>query len=106
MVRPVRVVLLLAFCALYAGVATACTSTPPPSAALMARCTEFYRLWWTYEQDPVFLHTGERARAELSVYRCEEGHYEVGLQELGSILHDNGFAISDGPLPTLQGSAN
>jgi hypothetical protein len=61
----------------------------------MARCTELYTLWWTYEQDPVFLHTGERAKAELAVYRCQNGRYEEGIQELEGLLKHGGFRIPD-----------
>jgi hypothetical protein len=93
MVAYVRVAWRLAACVVSAAVATACTSTPPPSPKLMARRTELYTLWWTYEQDPVFLHTGERARAELAVYRCQNGRYEEGIQELEGLLKHGGFHV-------------
>ena len=73
--------------------AVSCTATPPPSPKLMARCTQLYQLWWTYDQDPVFLHTGQRAKAELAVYRCQQGNYEAGIQELEKLLQQGGFSI-------------
>jgi hypothetical protein len=81
----------LAACVVSAVVTTAITSTPPPSPKLMARCTELYTIWWTYEQDPVFLHTGERAKAELAVYDCQNGNYEGGIQALEKVLRHGGF---------------
>ena len=93
MVTGVYVAWRLAACALSAVVLTAFTATPPPSPKLMARCTELYTLWWTYDQDPVFLHTGERAKAELAVYRCQNGNYEDGIQELETLLQHGGFRI-------------
>jgi hypothetical protein len=71
------------------------TSTSPPSPKLMARCTELYTIWWTYEQDPVFLHTGERAQAELAVYDCQNGNYEAGIQALKKLLQHGGFRIPE-----------
>ena len=93
MVTHIRVAWRLAACVASAVAATACTLKPPPSSALMARCTELYTLWWTYEQDPVFFHTGQRAKAELAVYRCQNGRYEEGIQELEGLLRQGGFRI-------------
>jgi hypothetical protein len=85
----------LAACVVSAVVATAFTFTPPPSPKLMTRCTELYTLWWTYEQDPVFLHTGERAKAELALYGCQNGNYEAGIQSLEKLLRHGGFRFPD-----------
>jgi hypothetical protein len=95
MVTLVRVAWRLAACVVSAVVATAFTSAPPPSPKLMARCTELYTLWWTYEQDPVFFHTGERAKAELDVYRCQNSRYAEGIQELEKLLQHGGFRFPD-----------
>lgn len=66
--------------------ATACTSAPPASPELMARCTQLYMLWARYEQHITFHHTGQRARAELALEDCRYGRYETGLQELEKLL--------------------
>jgi|HubBroStandDraft_3_1064219.scaffolds.fasta_scaffold07703_2 hypothetical protein len=79
-----RVACHLAACIVFATAATGCT--PPPSPSLLARCTQLYQLWWNYEQDPTTFHTGERARAELALYRCQNGKYEEGIQELQKLL--------------------
>jgi hypothetical protein len=55
MVIKIRVAWRLAACVVSATVLTAFTSTPSPE--LMARCTQLYQIWWTYDEDPVFLHT-------------------------------------------------
>src|SRR5262249_37662771 len=41
-----------------------------------------YELWWTYDQAPVFLHTGERAQVEFAVYRCQHEHYDETIHAL------------------------
>jgi hypothetical protein len=93
MVIKIRVAWRLAACVVSASVVAAFTSTPSPR--LMARCTQLYQIWWTYDEDPVFLHTGERAKAELAVYRCQNGRYEEGIQELEGLLKHGGFRIPD-----------
>jgi hypothetical protein len=95
MVTRIFVAWRLAACVVSAVVATAFTSTPPPSPELMARCAEFYTLWWSYEQGPVFLHTGERARAELALYGCQNGNYEAGIQALEKLLQHGGLRFPD-----------
>lgn len=82
MITPVGVAWRLAACTVSALAAVACTSALPQSPELMARCAQLYRLWWTYEQRPVFL----RSRVELAVYRCQNGRYEEGIGELEGIL--------------------
>jgi hypothetical protein len=97
MVTRFHVLWRLVACALAAAAAasTVCAATPPPSPKLMARCTELYTVWWTYEQDPVFLHTGERAQAELAVYDCQRGRYEEGIRTLNGVLQHGGFRFPD-----------
>lgn len=61
----------------------------------MARCTELYTLWWTYDQDPVFLHTGERVKAELALYSCQNGRHEEGISELATLLRHGRFVLPE-----------
>jgi hypothetical protein len=84
---------LLAACIVSAAAATAWAAAPSPSPKLMARCAELYRLWWTYDEDPVFLHAGERAQAELALYRCQEGRYEEGIPPLETLLRHGRFPV-------------
>ena len=95
MVTRLNVLWRLAACIVAAAAVTACTAAPTPSPKLMARCTELYTIWWTYQQDPVFLHTGERAQAELAVYDCQRGRYEEGIGTLKGLLHHGGFRFPD-----------
>lgn len=64
----------------------ACTSTPPASPRLMARCTQFYALWFRYEQHITFHHTGQKAQADLALDDCQHGRYDAGLQQLEKML--------------------
>jgi hypothetical protein len=77
-----RLVVMVALVA----VAAACSSAPPASPKLMARCTQLYAMWFRYEQHPIYHHTGQRARAELALYDCQKGNYEPGIQELERLL--------------------
>lgn len=76
----------LAACAAIVVAASSCSSTPPPSPKLMAYCTKLYGMWFRYEQQPTFYHTGQRARAELALYDCEKGNYDPGIKELERLL--------------------
>lgn len=64
----------------------ACTSAPPASPELLARCTQLYMLWARYEQHYTYHHTGQRARAELALDDCQHGSYDAGLQQLERML--------------------
>lgn len=66
--------------------AAACTSAPPASPWSMARCTQLYMLWFRYEQNATFHHTGQRAIAELALDDCQHGHYEAGIGALQKLL--------------------
>jgi hypothetical protein len=79
-------------CIVLATAAIGCTP-PGPSPNLMARCTQLYQLWWNYEQDATIFHAGQRAKAELAVYRCQNGRYEQGIQELEKLLQNDHFPI-------------
>lgn len=63
-----------------------CTSTPPASPRLLARCTQLYMLWFRYEQHTTFHHTGQQAQAELALDDCKQGRYDDGLQQLEKML--------------------
>ena len=93
MATQVRVAGLLAACIVSAAAATAWAATPSPPPGLVARCAELYRLWWNYDEDPVFFHTGERAQAELALYRCQEGRYEEGIPPLEKLLQNSRFPV-------------
>ncbi len=93
MTTQVRVAGLLAACIVSAAAATAWAATPSPPPGLVARCAELYRLWWNYDEDPVFFHTGERAQAELALYRCQEGRYEEGIPPLEKLLQNSRFRV-------------
>ena len=75
------------------AVVSACSAVPPPSPKLMARCTQLYAMWFRYEQHPTYHHTGQRARAELALYDCQNGNYEPGIQELERLLRRGGFTV-------------
>jgi len=94
MVAHTRVAGWLAACVMSAVVA-ACAARAAPSSELMARCSQLYTAWWTYDQDPVFLHTGERVRAELALDGCQHGVYESNIQELQKLLEHSGFRFPD-----------
>lgn len=51
----------------------------------MVRCAHLYALWWTYDQDPVLHHTGEKAQAEFALYGCQHGDYS-GIATLEDIV--------------------
>lgn len=72
--------------AVAAAMAAACTSTPPASPELMARCTQLYMQWVRYEPILTFIHTGDKARSELALDDCRHGRYEAGLRELEKLL--------------------
>jgi hypothetical protein len=66
--------------------AAACTSAPPASPQLMARCLQLQALWVRYEPVLTLFHSGEKARVELALVDCQHGRYEAGIQELEKIL--------------------
>ena len=80
--------------ALLGLIVSACAQPAQPrSPELMARCAKLYMLWWNYAQHPTFHHSGQRARAELALHRCENGRYEEGLPELETLLKRDLIAV-------------
>ena len=82
----VRLASRLAATAAFVAAASACTSAPPASPQLMARCVQLQMLWVRYEPVLTLIHTGEKARVELAMADCQAGRYEAGIQELEKIL--------------------
>ena len=87
MSRHLRLVLVL--------MAGACTGILPPSPQRLAACTDLFNTWARYAQHWVLHHTGQRARAELALHRCQQGRYDEGIPELKEILRRNGFTLKD-----------
>jgi len=75
MYSPVCRLTRLLMCAVFLANVVACSSMPPPSPALLARCELLYGLWSRYEQLPVFHHSGQKARAEWARVAL----YQAGL---------------------------
>ena len=71
-----------------------CASVPPPPLQL-TECTRFFGMWYRYEQHATFHHTGQRARAELSLDGCQHGRYDEGIAELKRLLRRGAFTIED-----------
>lgn len=90
---PCRLLALALVCTASAGHA-ASPGSPPQ---WLAHCTKLYGLWNRYGHHPTFHHTGQRARAELALYRCENGHFEAGVEELDHLLEFNLVAIPPAP---------
>ncbi len=82
----VRLVSRLAATTALAFAAAACTSTPPASPELMARCQKLQMLWVRYEPILTLIHTGQKVRVELAMADCQAGRYEEGIRELEKIL--------------------
>lgn len=78
--RPLMALLL-------ATVAAGCgPSPPPPSPELLARCQRDYALWVRYHHNQYVIHTGQRAKAELALYRCQQGEYHPWIEDLEDML--------------------
>ena len=81
-----RLPLPLAMATALALAFTAHAAVPSTSPRLMARCTMLYGLWFRYEQHPTYHHTGQRAQAELALYRCQSGEYDEAIPVLERML--------------------
>jgi hypothetical protein len=88
-----RLLALALICASTAGYA----ASSPLSPQTLAYCTKLYGLWYRYGNHPTFHHTGQRARAELALYRCQNGDYDPGIGELKVILARNRLATPPTP---------
>jgi hypothetical protein len=82
----------LTACAILA-LAAGCASAPPPSPQLLSRCQRDYALWKRYVYGHDLNHTGQRARAELALYRCQTGEYHPAIETLEDILRRNKFVL-------------
>ena len=72
-------------------------ASPEASPQYLAYCTKLYGLWYRYGNHPTFHHTGQRARAELALHRCEKGSYHAAIDVLDVILVRNLLAIPPAP---------
>lgn len=72
----------------------ACSTTPPTSPELLARCNTEYSLWVRYNQNYPS-PTGQKLRADLALYRCQTGQYHPALEELEDILRRTKVPIPD-----------
>ena len=72
-----------------------CAAAPSPSPERLAECTRLFNTWVRYEQSWTFHHSGQRARAELALYACQQGRYDEGIPELKKILRRGGFVLPD-----------
>ena len=100
----VRLASRLAATAVFAVAATACTSAPPASPKLMARCQQLQMLWVRYEPVLTLIHTGQKARVELAMMDCQHGRYEEGIQELEKILRRGKIPVPPAP-PSIPQAA-
>ena len=74
-------------------VAAACTSAPPASPQLMARCVQLQALWVRYEPVLTLFHTGQKAQVELAMMDYQNGRYEAGIQALENILRNGKIPV-------------
>ena len=96
--RQVRCKLRLAMVAgLLAGVA-ACSSTPHTEQ--MAHCSHVYGTWLRYLQSAMD-QSGERARAEKTLFDCQHSNYDT--DDLEAIVQNRGFppTLVAGTAPVL-----
>lgn len=84
--------LVALICAASAGQAAS-----PSSSERVAYCTKLYGLWNRYGHHPTYHHTGQRARAELALYRCQNGDYQPSIDVLDVVLEHNMVAIPPAP---------
>lgn len=73
----------------------ACAAGPPPSPQRLAACVSLFETWARYDQHWVFHHSGHKARAELALYRCQQGRYDEGIAELKALLRRGRFTLPD-----------
>lgn len=73
------------------GTAPAFASPEQFSSGLLARCSYLFDLWARYEHDYVFSHPGDKAIAELAVFRCQQGDYEENTVTLEGLLRNGRF---------------
>ena len=82
-IMPCRTLIALLLAAMTAGCGP---SPPPPSPELLARCQRDFALWVRYHHNQTVIHTGQRAKAELALYRCQQGHYHPWIEDIEDML--------------------
>src|SRR5262249_50091178 len=82
--RLLRVAAIAAF----AAAMSACQAAPPASPTQMAHCSHVYSLWLRYLQSAMD-QSGERARAEKTLFECQHGRYDT--EELEAVVQNRGF---------------
>lgn len=82
-VMHARTVMALLMVATAAGCGLA---PPPPSPELLARCQRDFALWTRYHHNQTVIHTGQRAKAELALYRCQQGQYHPWIEDIEDML--------------------
>ena len=75
----------------------ACSPAPPPRPDLLARCTQRYALWWRYLHGTASNHTGQKARADLDLHRCQTGRYHPAMDDLEDMLRGGRVPLPDSP---------
>ena len=81
--------------------ASAGQAASPEVPQWLAYCTKLYGLWYRYGSHPTFHHTGQRARAELALYGCQNGEYQAEIDVLDVLLARNLLTIPPGPRTAL-----
>ncbi|WP_395708010.1 hypothetical protein [Reyranella sp.] len=90
-----RLLALALICAV--SVSTGHAANPEPAPQWLAYCVKLYSLWNRYGHHPTFHHTGQRARAELALHRCQNGEFVASVETLDVVLEHNLVAIPPAP---------
>ncbi len=63
-----------------------CSAAPPASPELWERCNRDYALWVRYNYNQAVIHNGQKMRADLALYRCQQGRYHPAIEVIEDIL--------------------